>query len=314
MSAASSASTAELASLVEDWRRWMASERRLAASTVTAYATDVGAFLRFVAEHEGAAPTTGQLAALEVRDFRAFLAARARRGVGARSNVRALAAVRSFYRFLDRRHGVANAALAALETPRVARGLPRPLAAEAADDLIRDVGADATAAWVEDRDRAVLALLWGAGLRIGEALALDRGDVGAAPEGLVELEVRGKGGRVRRVPILAAVAAHVARAVATCPYPQPPSAPLFLGVRGRRLEASLVRRAMRRWRRAVGLPETATPHALRHSFATHLLEGGADLRSVQELLGHASLSTTQVYTRVETGHLLDAYRRAHRRA
>ncbi len=305
---------AELATLVEDWRRWLTTERRLAPSTVAAYGADLGDFLAFLAEHEGAPATTERLPALELRDFRAFLAARTRRGIGARSNARALAAVRSFYRFLDRRHGLTNGALTALATPRVRRGLPRPLSPEAAAELVRTVSADAPAAWTEDRDRAVLALLWGAGLRIGEALALDRGDVGADPRALTELTVRGKGGRERRVPVLAAVAAHVARAIETCPYPQPPSAPLFLGVKGRRLDASVVRGAMRRWRRAMGLPETATPHALRHSFASHLLAGGADLRSVQELLGHASLATTQLYTRVETAHLLDAYRRAHRRA
>jgi integrase/recombinase XerC len=305
---------AELTTLVDQWRRWMTTERRLAPATVAAYGADLGDFLTFLAQHEGAPATGERLAALEVRDFRAFLAARTRRGIGARSNVRALAAVRSFYRFLDRRHGLANGALAALATPRVRRGLPRPLSPAAADELVRTVSADAREAWTEDRDRAVLALLWGAGLRIGEALALNRGDLGAEPRLLGELVVRGKGGRERRVPVLAAVAVHLARAIETCPYPQPASAPLFLGVKGRRLDPGVVRQAMRRWRRALGLPESATPHALRHSFASHLLAGGADLRSVQELLGHASLSTTQLYTRVETAHLLDAYRRAHRRA
>jgi integrase/recombinase XerC len=304
----------ELAGLVDAWRRWMTAERRLAAGTVAAYEADVAEFLAFVRTHTGEAVTAATLAALEVRDFRAFLAARGRRGVGARSNVRALAALRSFYRFLDRRHGLTNGALAALATPRVQRGLPRPLSPEDADTLLHTIGADATAPWVEDRDRAVLALLWGAGLRIGEALALDRGDVGADPAALRELAVRGKGARVRRVPILAVVAEQIAAAVASCPFPQPPTAPLFLGVRGKRLQPAVVQVAMRRWRRALGLPESATPHALRHSFASHLLAAGADLRSVQELLGHASLSTTQVYTRVETRQLLDAYRRAHRRA
>ena len=161
--------------------------------------------------------------------------------------------------------------------------LPISLSPEAADELIRTVGVGAAEAWTEDRDRAVLALLWGAGLRIGEALALERGAVGADPRALRELVVRGKGDRERRVPILAVVAGHVARAVETCPHPQPPHAPLFLGVKGRRLHPSVVRAAVRRWRRALGLPESATPHALRHSFASHLLEGGADLRSVQEI-------------------------------
>jgi len=304
----------ELNGLIDGWRTWLTAERRLAPATTAAYDADLADFLSFLVDHEGATPTSARLGELEVREFRAFLAARTRRGLSARSNVRALAAIRSFYRFLDRRHGIANAGLVALATPRVRRGLPRPLSPKAADDLIQSIGAEARAPWIEDRDRAVLALLWGAGLRIGEALALDRRDVGDDPARLRELVVRGKGARMRRVPILAPVAELVARAVASCPYSQPAAGPLFLGVRGKRLDASVVRLAMRRWRRALGLPETATPHALRHSFASHLLAGGADLRSVQELLGHASLSTTQVYTRVESGHLLDAYRRAHRRA
>lgn len=304
----------ELNGLIDGWRTWLTAERRLAPATIAAYDADLADFLSFLVDHEGATPTSARLGELEIREFRAFLAARTRRGLSARSNVRALAAIRSFYRFLDRRHGIANAGLVALATPRVRRGLPRPLSPEAADDLIQSIGADARAAWIEDRDRAVLALLWGAGLRIGEALAIDRRDVGDEPARLRELVVRGKGARMRRVPILAPVAELVARAVASCPHPQPAAGPLFLGMRGKRLDASVVRLAMRRWRRALGLPETATPHALRHSFASHLLAGGADLRSVQELLGHASLSTTQVYTRVESGHLLDAYRRAHRRA
>lgn len=304
----------DVGGLVQDWRDWLLAERRLAATTLKAYDTDMRDFLGFVARHEGSVVTTDVLASLDLRGFRAFLAARQRRGVGARSNVRALAAVRSFFRFLDHRKGLTNPALAGLATPKVGRGLPRPLAIDAAQRLLDVVGADARAPWIEARDRAILGLLWGVGLRIGEALALDRGAVPTDPMRLREIEVRGKGGRVRRVPVLPAVADLVAHAIALCPHAQPPEAPLFLGVRGGRLDGGVVRATVRRWRRALGLAETATPHALRHSFATHLLAAGADLRSVQELLGHASLSTTQLYTQVDAARLRDAYKRAHRRA
>ncbi len=304
----------DVATLLNDWLSWLARERRLAAATVKAYATDVDDFLRFVARHEGEAVTTATLETLDLRGFRAFLAARQRRGLNNRSNVRALAAVRSLFRFMDQRRGLTNAALAALRTPKTPRSLPRPLAVDAAGRLLDVVGADAREAWVEARDRAVLGLLWGCGLRIGEALALDRADVPTVPGHLKELVVRGKGGRVRRVPVLDVVVELVAQAIEQTPYPQPPSAPLFFGVRGGRLDAGVVRATLRRWRRALGLAETATPHALRHSFATHLLAGGADLRSVQELLGHASLSTTQLYTEVDAARLREVYDRTHRRA
>lgn len=300
--------------LVEAWRRWLVVERRLAASTLLAYDADLQAFLAFQARHQGAPLAVGELAGLDLKSFRAFLAERQRRGVGARSNVRALAAIRSFYRYLERRHDIVNAALKALATPKVRRGLPRPLPEADAENLLRTISADASAPWIEARDQAIVGLMWGAGLRVGETVGLNRGAVPAAPSHLTELEVRGKGGRVRRVPVLPAVARLVAEAIRLCPYPGTSDAPLFYGAKGKRLDAGIVRQAVRRWRRALGLPETATPHALRHSFATHLLNDGADLRSVQELLGHASLSTTQIYTQVETTRLKEAYARAHRRA
>ncbi len=304
----------EVRDLLAGWRAWLVVERRLAASTLRAYDDDVRDFLRFLVDHEGGPVTRGGLENLDLRGFRAFLAARRRRGLVARSNVRALAAVRSLYRYLERRHGVVNAALAALQTPKVSRSLPRPLSVEAADRLLEVVGAEAREPWIEARDRALLGLLWGAGLRIGEALGLDRGAVPYEPRTLRELEVRGKGGRSRRVPVVAAVAELLTAALDACPYPQERTSPLFLGARGGRLQAAVVQRTVRRWRRALHLPESATPHALRHSFATHLLDAGADLRSVQELLGHASLSTTQVYTQVDAVRLRAAYRLAHRRA
>lgn len=303
-----------LGAWIEGWRRWLEVERRLAPATLVAYGADLDAFLAFQMRHRGEALRPSDLAGLEIQAFRAFLAERQRRGVGARSNVRALAAIRSFYKYLERRHEVVNAGLKALATPKVRRGLPRPLSETAAAELLDTISADAKEPWIEARDRAVVALMWGCGLRIGETVALDRRAVPADPGELRELEVRGKGGRVRRVPVLPAVAALVAAAVRAAPFPEPLDGPLFRGARGGRLHADVVRQAVRRWRRALGLSETATPHALRHSFATHLLNGGADLRSVQELLGHASLSTTQIYTKVETTRLREAYLRAHRRA
>lgn len=304
----------ELDQLVAAWREWLAVERRLAPATLLAYGSDLDAFLAFQARHRGGPLEAQALATLEVQAFRAFLAERQRRGVGARSNVRALAAVRSFWRFLERRHGIANAGLKALATPKVRRGLPRPLSPDAAQRLLDTISCDAREPWIEARDRAVVALMWGAGLRIGEVVGLDRRAVPADPLGLTELEVLGKGRRVRRVPVLPEVAVLVARALAACPYPAPPDGPLFRGAKGGRLSGDVIRLAVRRWRRALGLAKQTTPHALRHSFATHLLDHGADLRAVQELLGHASLSTTQLYTKVETTRLKEAFQRAHPRA
>ena len=252
--------------------------------------------------------------ALKAADFRAWLAAQHRRGLARRSAVRALAAVRSFYRFLDRQHGRHNPAAAALRTPRLEQRLPRPLA-EAQIEVLLEEPTDADLApWVVRRDLALFLLLYGAGLRIGEALGLERAAVGDVPAALRSLTVTGKGGKQRLVPILPAIAEALADYLESCPHPLHRGAPLFVGVRGKRLQSAVVRRRMQHLRRLAGLPENATPHALRHSFATHLLAGGADLRVIQELLGHASLSTTQGYTAVEGERLLKLYHRAHPRA
>ena len=206
-----------------------------------------------------------------------------------------------------------NPALVALRTPKVARHLPRPLSTGQAGEILAGAD-DGRVDWTGKRDAALLLLLYGAGLRIGEALALDRGAAGPDPAALRELRVVGKGGRQRLVPILPVAAAALADYLAACPYAGGPDAPLFRGARGGRLQAGVVQKRVRELRRLLGLPETATPHALRHSFATHLLAGGADLRAIQELLGHASLSTTQGYTAVEGERLMQLYHRAHPRA
>jgi integrase/recombinase XerC len=270
--------------------------------------------VRFCAEHLGAPPALDGLLDLAAADFRAWLAARHRRGLAKRSTARALAAVRSFYRFLDRQHSRHNPAARALRTPRLEQRLPRPLSGRDMATLLDEADDDTAAPWVIKRDLALWLLLYGTGLRIGEALALDRGVVGDPPAALGMLMVIGKGGKQRLVPILPAIAEAVADYLAACPYHLERAGPLFVGVRGRRLNAAVVRRRMQHLRRRAGLPENATPHALRHSFATHLLAGGADLRVIQELLGHASLSTTQGYTAVEGERLLKLYRQAHPRA
>jgi integrase/recombinase XerC len=304
----------ELADAVSAWHRWLAHEKRQAPATVKAYLTDLSGFLEFCAEHQGEPPTLARLERLAPADFRAWLASRHRRRLARTSTARALAALRSFYRFLDRRQGLHNPAVKALRTPRLVRRLPRPLAADQALDLIETVPALGAPDWVARRDLAILLLLYGAGLRIGEALALEPGTLGRAPAALRTLRVIGKGGKQRLVPILPAIAEALADYLDACPHPLPDGVPVFVGLRGKPLQPAIVRRRMQELRRLLGLPESATPHALRHSFATHLLAGGADLRVIQELLGHASLSTTQGYTGIDAERLMRLYHTAHPRA
>ncbi len=294
-----------------DWHRWLAEEKGFSRHTVDAYDRDLAAFFDFLAPHLGRPPDLPDLAALGTGDFRAWLAHRTRAGLKRSSTARALAAVRGFFRFLDRTGRARNAAILLLRTPRVPKSVPRPLSVEEAAATLAEAGrAPPAKAWVGKRDAALLTLLYGCGLRIGEALALRR-DVLPLGEVLV---VRGKGGRERRVPVLPVVAAAVADYVAACPHDPGPDGPLFVGVRGGALSPGVVQAAVRRLRHALGLPETATPHALRHSFATHLLAGGGDLRAIQELLGHASLSTTQRYTDVDAEGIMRVYAAAHPRA
>ena len=306
--------TADLTAVVDSWLVWLRSERRLAMRTEHGYREDVAAFVRFMAGHRGGEVSLADLAALRLADLRAWLARRHGKNYARTSTARAMAAVRSLFRFVDRRHGVHNPALQAMHTPRLPHRLPRPLAEEDARDLITSARMEAREPWLGFRDTALLMLLYGGGLRIGEALALNRRDIGVDPRSLRGLRVRGKGNKERLVPILPIVADAVAAYLATCPIPPLPDEPLFKGARGRRLQQAVMQKQVRQLRVTLGLPETATPHALRHSFATHLLGGGADLRAIQELLGHASLSTTQGYTEVDDRRLVTLYARAHPRA
>ena len=304
----------EVAAIVQAWCDWLAHEKRQAELTVKSYQTDLFGFLGFCAEHLGGSPTLEQLADLKTIDFRAWLAARHRDGVAKSSVARGLAALRNFYRYLDRHHGLHNPAIKALRTPRQEQRLPRPLSSDQADDLVKSAPVASREAWIGKRDTALLLLLYGAGLRIGEALALNRGMVGADPAALRQLTVTGKGQKQRLVPILPIIAAALSDYVAACPFGLTETSPLFVGLRGKRLQPALFRRHVQALRQMLGLPESATPHALRHSFATHLLSDGADLRTIQELLGHASLSTTQGYTSLDGERLLRLYQSAHPRA
>jgi integrase/recombinase XerC len=298
--------------------RWLAhlgAERRMSVKTLEAYQRDVRQFLTFLAEHLGGAPKLSSLAQLTPADVRAFLAARRSDGIGSRSLMRTLAGVRSFARFLERKGKGKVGALAAVRTPKIPKTLPKPLAIAAAKRMT-DVGLRAgeeREPWIFARDAAVLALLYGSGLRIAEALSLKRHEA-PLPGKDDALTITGKGNKQRMAPVLPMVARLIADYVALCPYELPSEGPLFVGAKGGPLSPRIIQLAMARLRGALGLPETATPHALRHSFATHLLARGGDLRAIQELLGHTSLSTTQIYTAVDTERLLEVYRSAHPRA
>jgi integrase/recombinase XerC len=305
----------DVAAEITRWLDFLGAERRMAAKTLEAYRRDVGQFLDFLNGHLGGPPTLKELAALTPQDVRAFMAARRAGGIGSRSLMRGLAGARSFARFLENNGNGKIGALSAVRAPKVARSLPKPLSVAAAK-RIADVelrAGEARAPWIIARDAAVLGLLYGSGLRISEALGLRRKEVPEAGAGDT-ITVTGKGNKQRMVPVLPQVLKLIADYVALCPLDLPADRALFIGARGGPLSPRIVQLAMARVRGALGLPDTATPHALRHSFATHLLTRGGDLRAIQELLGHASLSTTQIYTAVDSERLLEAYRSAHPRA
>jgi integrase/recombinase XerC len=292
---------------------WLSHLRALdgrAQKTIDAYATDVRGWLAFLANHRGGTEGLRALAEVPVSDLRAWMAHERARGVQPRSVARALSAVKGFTAWLsDRQGGDATAVLSA-RAPRFQKKLPRPLTVEGAADVLDSVGDDAREPWIAARDTAVVTLLYGCGLRISEALGLTGADH-PLPE---VLRIRGKGGKERLVPALPVAREAVARYVALCPFDLAPDGALFRGARGGALNPRVIAAAMERTRNRLGLPATATPHALRHSFATHLLGAGGDLRSIQELLGHASLSTTQAYTAVDAARLMEVYARAHPRA
>ncbi len=283
-----------------------------AANTVKAYQSDVSAYMDFLGQHHGGALAPAALATVTQSDMRAFMAHERGRGLGARSLARRLSSVKGFTRWLSDREGTEPTAVLAARGPKYRRKLPRPLSPEAARDVIAQVDMQAREDWVAARDTAVVTLLYGCGLRISEALSLTAADFPLSEV----LRIRGKGGKERMVPVIPAARAAVATYVQLCPHALigEPAGALFRGARGGPLNPRLIAGAMEQARHALGLPATATPHAMRHSFATHLLAAGGDLRTIQELLGHASLSTTQAYTAVDAARLMDVYSRAHPRA
>src|ERR1700710_661925 len=297
------------------WLSHLRSERRLSPKTGEAYARDVRPCLAFLSEHWGALVTLERFAALEATDIRAFMAMRRADDIGGRSLMRALAGLRSFGRFLEREGKGRVGAWSAIRAPKVGKSLPKPIQIAAAKRLADadERAGETREPWILARDAAVMALLYGSGLRISEALGLRRRDVPLPGAGDV-LIVTGKGNKTRMVPVLQNVLALIQAYVAVCPHPLPPEGPIFVGARGGPLSPRIIQLTMERLRGALGLPDSATPHALRHSFATHLLTRGGDLRAIQELLGHASLSTTQIYTGIDSERLLEVYRTAHPRA
>jgi integrase/recombinase XerC len=307
--------SADVAAELVRWLAYLGAERRMSPKTVEAYARDVRQFLAFLCDHLGHRASLAALARLKPLDVRAFMAARRRDGIASRSLMRMLAGVRSFARFLERNGKGKISALSAVRAPKLPKTLPKPLTIQAARRMTEtDLRAgEEREPWILARDAAVLALLYGSGLRISEALGLERKDIPAPGSGDA-ITVTGKGNKMRMVPVLAQVATLAAEYIALCPYELPAEGPLFVGAKGGPLSPRIVQLAMARMRGALGLPESATPHALRHSFATHLLGRGGDLRAIQELLGHASLSTTQIYTAVDTERLLEVYRNTHPRA
>ncbi len=292
---------------------WLAAQRALRGAsdnTIEAYGRDVAGFLGFMTEHHGEAEGLGALSRIDISDMRSWMAFTRSQDVGPRSLARKLSAVKTFYRWLSEREGFAPTAVLAIRAPKFQRKLPRPLSPEAANEVIETLDLQSQTPWIAARDQAVVTLLYGCGLRISEALGLTGADlpIGAA------LRIIGKGDKERIVPVIDPARAAVERYVRMCPFDVSRDGPLFRGVRGGKLGPRAIQKVIESTRARLGLPATATPHAMRHSFATHLLNAGGDLRAIQELLGHASLSTTQAYTGVDTARLMEVYARAHPQA
>jgi len=301
------------AQLTQSLTTWLDHQRGLAGAsdnTLKAYQSDVLGFLGFMTQHNGDAQGLAPIARITVRDMRAWMAHERGRGVRARSLARALSAVKSFYRWLATREGFEPTAVLSTRAPKFQRKLPRPLEVDAAAKMINTIEMQSAEPWVAARDTAVLTLLYGCGLRISEALSLTGADA-PLPE---VLRIKGKGDKERIVPVIDAAREAVDAYLKLCPYPGEDDDPLFRAIRGGPLNPRAIQKAMAQTRMQLGLPATATPHAMRHSFATHLLAAGGDLRAIQELLGHASLSTTQAYTSVDAAHLMSVYEKAHPKA
>ena len=300
----------ELVKVVETWVQWLGAERRCSAHTLDAYGRDLASFLQFTAQHQGQLPDLKLLTQIGTNDVRAWLADRTRHGLAKSSLARSMSTLRNFFRYLDRNDILHNPVVATVKGPRPPRTVPKALGMDEALETLGQAAQMYDEPWLAARDVALFTLLYGCGLRLGEALGLNGKDIPKGPT----MVITGKGRKQRLVPVLPIVTASIRDYVDQCPYVIEADEPLFVGLRGDRLNPGVVQRQMRRLRPMLGLPDTATPHALRHSFATHLLAGGGDLRTIQELLGHASLSTTQRYTSVDAAALLRVHENAHPRA
>ena len=296
----------EIKQLIAQWQSWLLNERRYSPHTLDAYSRVLSGFFDFAAEHLGKVPETADLAKLEVRDFRAYLSQRAARHIDKSSLVRELSTLKNFFKWLARYDILRNPALSVIRTPRRAKVLPKALEVNDTFNVIDEAQNLASNSWQGLRDMAIFTLLYGCGLRISEALSLNVGDIGNNDF----LRIKGKGNKERIVPLLPVVVENINKYLAECPYQPKQGEPLFLGARGDRLVPRIIQRQMQKIRAYLGLPDNLTPHALRHSFATHLLAEGTDLRSIQELLGHASLTTTQRYTDVQIETLKKEYDKA----
>jgi integrase/recombinase XerC len=301
--------TPSLGGTIAAWEDWMRHVKRASEHTLVSYRHDLDHFLRFLSNHLGERLDSAQLLTLQARDFRAWMANR-HSEFEASSTARALSTIKNFFRYLEKQGEDVSSAIFHMRGPKIKKSLPRALGEEQASDAITAIATQHEEPWIAKRDLALLILIYGCGLRISEALSLRYKDI---PAGDV-LSIIGKGNKQRQVPVLPAVHSALDDYVKACPYPFSPLSPLFIGLRGDSLNPAVFQRELRKLRRQLGLPESTTPHAFRHSFATHLLAGGGDLRSIQELLGHASLSTTQRYTHVDKARLMAAYKNAHPRA
>ena len=299
-----------LLTAIEEWQRWLKTEKRCSGHTAAAYGRDLAFFLKFLQDYTAKTPSFDILGKMEVTDFRAYLAARTQEGIGRTSLARNMSTLRTFFNFLERNALLSNPAINVIHSPSIPKALPKPLTREQAFNVIRTAGELQEAAWLKKRDMAFVTLLYGCGLRIGEALSLDVKDRPASDV----MTILGKGHKERVVPVLPVVREMINAYLKERPDGAPDNAPLFIGARGERVNPGVMQRQMRKIRDMLGLPETATPHALRHSFATHLLSGGSDLRTIQELLGHSSLSTTQRYTGLDADRMMEVYTHAHPRA
>jgi len=297
-------------SYIHGWHRYLTSEKRLADKTVLHYGRDLGNFIAFMSDYKGGLVNQNSFKNMSIQDFRAWLANMRRNGLSARSVARSMSALRNFYRFLSRVHNIDNDAITAVQSPKLPHRVPRPLSIDNAKAVLDTVGDFTISDWTSARDIAVVTLLYGCGIRINEALSLNRCD---APTSDM-LRVIGKRSKERLVPVIPVVRQAIEAYLSRVPFALADDGPLFVGVRGGRLNARVTQKSMQQVRIALGLPDTATPHALRHSFATHLLSAGGDLRTIQELLGHADLSSTQVYTEVDSTRLKEAYKKSFRRA